>query len=129
MYDSTTGSVCPKCVAAEEDDYEKVRAVLEQNQNLSAEQVSEESEVALETVLRLLESGRIAAAPAESLKCGRCGKPAISFSKKLCEKCLHELNTRIMKEQSKIKLPKAKKAQVGTAMNVRKWQDGGDPEG
>ena len=99
-------SVCPKCLDGEDADYEKVRAALEDKPNQSTEQVSEETGVDIECVLRLLDSGRIETTAANvGVKCGQCGAPAISISKRLCEGCLQKLNAKLAVEQSKIKLP------------------------
>ena len=61
--------------------------------------------------------------PTESVRCGRCGAPAISLSKKLCEGCLQELNSEIARSRSKIQLPGKKDVELGTAMSVRRWLD------
>ena len=112
-------SVCPKCVEGEDADYEKVREALEETPSQSAEQVSEETGVDLNCVLRLLDSGRIETTAANiGVRCGRCGAPAISISKRLCEACLQKLNAKLAAEQSKIRLPKKKSVEVGTALNV-----------
>jgi DNA-directed RNA polymerase subunit M/transcription elongation factor TFIIS len=112
-------SVCPKCVESEDADYEKVRAALEDKPSQSAEQVAEETGVDLNCVLRLLDSGRIETTAANvGVKCGQCGAPAISISKRLCEGCLQKLNAKLAIEQAKIKLPKKRGVDVGTALNV-----------
>ena len=113
-------AVCSRCLPSEEDDFDKIREALEKTPHLTAEEVAEETEVDIKVVLRLIDSGRIQnvnlSAP---VKCGRCGAPAISMSKKLCQACLNELNTQLAKEQGKIKMPKRKTVELGTALNVK----------
>jgi len=122
LFDRTAGNICPQCLPEEEADYEKVRKLLEENPNLSAENLVELTDIELSVIMRLLENGRIATAPSENVKCGRCGAPAISMSKKLCERCLNELNTQIARQQANITLPKKKEVRLGSGMNVRKWE-------
>jgi len=119
MFSKTESDVCPACAPDEEEDYEKVRETLEKQPNLSAEDVSDATEVDLQCVMRMIEQGRIQnVSTLEPVKCGRCGAPAISLSKKLCEACLNELNTQLAKEQGSIRLPKKKEVELGKALNV-----------
>ncbi|MBN2308121.1 MAG: hypothetical protein JXR94_04075 [Candidatus Hydrogenedentes bacterium] len=119
MFDKTGPLVCPRCQDAEEEDYEKIRQSLAEHPNQSAEDLAEAAQVDIECVLRLLEAGRIETTAANrQVRCGRCGAPAISVSKKLCEKCLQELNAQIAMQTSKIRLPKRRSVDVGTAFNI-----------
>ena len=119
LFSKTNLPICPKCEADEENDYEKVRDALQKSPNLTAEEVSESTGVEISCVLRLIEQGRIQNVPSSGkVLCGRCGAPAISLSKKLCEACLNKLNQELAKEQAKIQLPKKKEVEVGTALNV-----------
>ncbi len=111
--------VCPTCMPAEEEDFEKVRDELERSPNLTAEQLSERTEVDLPVVFRLMEMGRIQdVSSKDAIRCGRCGAPAISLSKKLCEACLNKINNQIAVQQGKVKLPKRKEVELGIAMNA-----------
>lgn len=111
--------VCPKCQPEEDQDFESIRDALQGNPAMTAEQLADATGVELECVLRCIESGRIqSVAAGGSVKCGRCGAPAISLSKKLCEKCLNELSQQVAKVQSSIRLPKKQDVQLGTALNV-----------
>lgn len=85
--------VCPQCQTDEDADYEKVRGVLLRQPGLNAEQAAEAAGVALDCVLRMLIEGRVTNVQLGSVvKCGRCGAPAISVSKRLCEQCLVKLD-------------------------------------
>lgn len=119
IFDKVRAPICPACEPLEEEDYETVRKALVEKPGQSAEDLAEATGVTLECVLRLLSSGRIETTSANlGVKCGRCGAPAISISKKLCESCLQKLNADLALQQSKIKLPKRKGIELGTALNV-----------
>lgn len=120
MYSKNDDSkVCPKCKPSEEEDYEVIRDALQTNPNMTAEQLSDSTGVDFKCVVRLIDEGRIQnVGSGDTIKCGRCGAPAISLSKKLCEACLNKLNADLAKEQSKIRLPKRKEVELGTALNV-----------
>ncbi|MBX7257649.1 MAG: hypothetical protein K1Y02_14915 [Candidatus Hydrogenedentes bacterium] len=130
IFDKVRSSICPACEPLEEDDYEIVRKALVEKPGQSAEDIAEQTGVGLDCVLRLLASGRIETTSANlGIKCGRCGAPAISISKKLCESCLQKLNAEIAIQQSKIKLPKRKGIELGTALNVFDKDEEGDKGG
>ncbi len=125
MFNKRNVPICPKCEPAEDADYEIVRRTLEEQPNLTPQQLTEITGVVLTCIMRLLDEGRIASMPDQKTKvvCGRCGAPAISLSKRLCESCLQKLNSEVAKAQASIKLAKKKKVEIGTAMNIRKWQE------
>jgi len=84
--------VCVLCVLDEEADYEKIRSVLQDQEGLSAAEVAEVAGVSRDCIRRMLDQGMVdQILPGEDVKCGRCGAPAISPTKRLCERCLHEL--------------------------------------
>jgi len=85
--------VCPSCEPMELADYEKVSDVLAQHPGLGMEAVAELAGVTTAVVLRMLDSGRLEKQDQEQkYVCGRCGKPAISKSKRLCQACLIKLD-------------------------------------
>ncbi len=89
---------------------------------MSADEVATEADVAVAVVNRMLDAGtieRIGAVELEGITCGRCGAPAISASKKLCEGCLAKLNKEMAQEQANIKLGMRKKAQIGMYSGVQ----------
>ena len=121
IFDKARSAVCTRCQDAEDDDFDKIRTVLDRNPNLNAEQVAEEGQVTVDCVMRMIAEGLIANVNlAELIKCGRCGAPAISQSKKLCQACLEELNTEMAQAQSKIKIGQKKKVQVGEYLHARR---------
>ncbi|MFP4172686.1 MAG: hypothetical protein ACLFV4_07210 [Candidatus Hydrogenedentota bacterium] len=110
LFEKSELSVCSKCLPDEEADYETVREYVGDNPSCSAHEVAEQTGVDEDCVIRMIEEGRIMnAASQEQVMCGRCGQPAISVTKRLCQACLTELNTQVLQEQSRIKLPPREK--------------------
>lgn len=124
IFDKMNASVCPKCQEAENEDYDRIRSVLDAKPNLNAEQVAAEAEVDIQVVTRMLDDGLIAnISLSDEVKCGRCGAPAISRSKKLCQACLEKLNVEVARAQAGVKLSERKKVQVGEFLHARKAFD------
>lgn len=93
VFTKVRSAVCVECQDYEDRDFNKIREVLETTPGLAADQVAERAEVSLACVLRLVEEGRIASVlPGAEVRCGRCGAQAISMTKRLCERCLVELD-------------------------------------
>ena len=121
MFNKVKEPVCPSCQTDEDADFDKIRQVLEKNENLSVEQVAKEAEVDLEVVQRMVKEGLVAQVNlGESAICGKCGAPAISLSKKLCQACLDKLNAEVAKAQAQIKLGQKKATQIGEYGTARK---------
>ena len=119
LFQKVRKSICPACEAAEEDYYETVRKFLSDNPGKNAEEVSKEANVPIDTVLRFIEEGRVEAqGVASNIMCGKCGKPAISPTKRLCQNCLEKLNAQLAQQQSRVKLPDKKDVDVGKALNT-----------
>lgn len=90
--------VCNACIDDEQKDYEKIRKILEENGNISAIEISEKSGIPLEVILRMCDQGWFETQEqGEFIYCGRCGGPAISRSKRLCESCLTQLQRECLK--------------------------------
>lgn len=121
IFDRIHSKVCPKCQIDEDADFDKIRAVLERLPNCNAEQVCTEAEVSIDCVMRMLDDGLIAnVSLTEGVKCGRCGGPAISQSKRLCQACLEKLNAEVALAQSKIKLGEKKPMQLGEHLHAHR---------
>jgi hypothetical protein len=120
LFDKQGGIVCPTCQPDEDADYDKIRRILDDSPSLNAEQVAETSGVALAVVMRMLDEGFLASSTSGRVRCGRCGAPAISASKKLCQACLEKLNAQVAAAQSRIKLPEKKAAEINEYAAVRK---------
>ncbi len=113
--------VCPACLDAEDADYDKVKQVLEREPNLNAEQVAEKAEVEIACIWRMLDQGLIASEStiAGTVRCGRCGAPAISAGKKLCEACLNKLNAEAVAAQANLRSKKKTPQVSGEPVSAR----------
>lgn len=121
MFEKVRSLVCPKCQDDETADYDKIRAILDTDPDLNAEQVSVEADVDVPCVMRMIDEGLISNVDmADAVKCGRCGAPAISRNKKLCQACLEKLNVKVLKTQAEIRLKDKKEVQVGEHVRARK---------
>ncbi len=116
LFEKRRFPVCVPCQDEEEKDYDKIRDVLERQPDLNAEQVAGEAGVSVSCVTRMVKEGLLsnASVVGDSVKCGMCGAPAISASKKLCQACLEKLNVKVTKAQAGIKLSDKKDAQVNS---------------
>lgn len=121
LFDKRDTSVCPACAKEEEMDFEKVREVVEDHPDMSAEAVAELSDVGLQVVMRILDQGLVTntALIGGEVTCGRCGAPAISASKKLCNACLEKLNQNVLKQKRDLTIEYKKPVEVGGASSVR----------
>jgi ribosomal protein L37E len=120
MFTKVQAPVCKNCVEDEEADFEKIREIIEKDESLNVEQVAEEADVDIAVVRRMVDTGRVKQVTlGERVKCGQCGAPAISMSKKLCQACLDKLNAQVSRAQSQIKLGARPDVQVGQYMPAR----------
>ena len=119
LFDKTTNLVCLGCVEDEERDHETVRDLLGEHSELNAEGVAELSGVDLKCVLRMVDTGKVASITlGEEAECGRCGAPAISAAKRLCESCLEKLNKEMNKTKKSIQIAEKKSVEVGGYTNA-----------
>jgi len=119
MFNKSNTQVCSACQADEKADQDKVRAVLDENPNLNAEALAERASVSLGVVERMMADGSLAILnlTENQPKCGRCGAPAISMSKRLCQACLEKLNAEVAEMQRKVRLSDKPEAKIGTYDN------------
>ena len=108
MFDKQKGqTVCEGCKEEEQADIERVAEYVSQHPDTSPQAVAEALGIDHQIVLRAIDEGRVAQVNIEDqVRCGRCGAPAISHSKKLREKCLAELDAQLAKERSNVSVPK-----------------------
>lgn len=128
LFNKETSPVCGVCQEGEDADHDTIRGILEENPHLNAEQVAELTGVHIDCVLRMIDGGKISTlsdVDLEGIKCGRCGKPAISATKRLCESCLGKLNEEAAKARKKVQLGDKRSVEVGghARMSVRKDLD------
>lgn len=114
--------VCRNCEEEERNDFEKIKDLLHREGNLTAFQISEILEIPMDVILRMVEQGLIEQEDQDnSVYCGRCGKPAISRSKRLCESCLIELQrecVRAIQELRQSLMEKAKRNEIDVPEKV-----------
>lgn len=92
-------AVCHHCIDDEEEDFRNIRDILHEYDNLNVARVAELAEVTEACVLRMLEEGLIVNQEVNNdVKCGKCGKPALSTSQRLCAHCLTELDRKFFSE-------------------------------
>jgi ribosomal protein L37E len=103
LYPKARLAVCKACSFFEEQDYSKVRDSMLENGLGTSEEVAQTAGVEVGVVLRMIEVGMISLdRPDEQVPCGRCGKPAISKSKRLCQKCMMQLDVALGAEKRKV---------------------------
>ena len=117
MFNKEDSPICSACRPDEDADFERVRAAIERNPGLNAEEVAEETKVELSCVKRMLDAGVLSTVTEVDgrIVCGMCGAPAISASKRLCQDCLAKLNMQMAKAQSKIRLDARKDPEIGSS--------------
>jgi hypothetical protein len=124
LFAKTESGICPNCIPDEERDHEAVRTCLNEHPNLSAEAISELTGVAIKCVMRMIDQGLVTNSIfTGAVKCGKCGAPAISASKKLCNACLEEMNRRVAKQRSEISKHASKVVKVGEHVPIRETLD------
>lgn len=79
--------ICPDCLAAMEQDFEKVRRALDETPGLTPAELQERTKVPLERILRFLRDGRLQVQ--QGLVCEMCGAPIQTGH--LCSRCQKEV--------------------------------------
>lgn len=93
LFSKIRSEVCDHCQPDEDADFNKIHDAISRHRGITAQEVAREAEVSLECVYRMLREGRIDNVESdETATCGRCGAPAISATKRLCERCLIALD-------------------------------------
>jgi ribosomal protein L37E len=118
LFNKGGSPVCPACQPDEDTDFDTIRRVLTELPDSNAEQLAARAGLPLAVVMRMLDQGLIASADSHQIKCGRCGAPAISAAKKLCQACLETLNAQVATAQMTIKLPEKKPADIASVRKV-----------
>jgi predicted amidophosphoribosyltransferase len=126
-------TVCPDCTEAENKDQDAILDFVASNPGCKPAEVAAATGVPMSSVLRAIDMHRITEMDkaTEGVKCGRCGAPAISLAKKLCEKCLAKLNDELAREKASIKLPPKKELERESTKSTirRKIDEAGGAEG
>ncbi len=91
--------ICNKCVELEENEFKIVKEYIYDNPGATISEVSEETEVSVEKIMRFLREERLEIKSENSnllLECERCGR-AIN-SGRFCENCKIDINRGFRKE-------------------------------
>ena len=89
LFSKIHSEVCDSCQPDEDSDFNKIHEVISRRRGITASEVATEAEVPIDCVYRMLREGRIDNVESDhGATCGRCGAPAISSTKRLCERCL-----------------------------------------
>lgn len=124
LFEKTAFPVCITCMPAEESDYEAIRECLKDHPEMTVEIISETTGVTLACVMRMLEQGLIVNEATVGIsRCGRCGAPAISATKKLCNGCLEEMNREVAKQRHLAQAHRRKEVRIGEFSTVRESMD------
>lgn len=103
LYQKARLAVCKECSVFEEEDYSKVRDAMKDLGIATAEEAARAAAVDVGVVIRMIEVGMISFdRPDEKVFCGRCGKPAISKSQRLCQKCMMQLDVALGAQKRKV---------------------------
>lgn len=129
IFNKDGNAVCEACLPDEDADFELIRDAVKDNADVNAERVAELTGVSVDCVLRMLETGLIsseATIGTAAVKCGRCGKPAISATKRLCQGCLEKLNQEVVNTRKSIQLSTKKGVEIGGATHGMATREGAD---
>ncbi len=117
--------VCQKCQEDEARDFEKMRDTLLHMPGLNVEQLAQAAGVSAACVFRMIEEEKISnIQPNEAVTCGRCGAPALSIAKRLCEPCLIKLDRECAESIRELKQQISAKAgkEVHSVHQVLQWK-------
>lgn len=93
IFSKISSAVCPNCQPDEDADFAKIHNAIVKFPGAKAEEIASMAGVEVECVLRMLSEGRLRYSDVgDEATCGRCGAPAISMAKRLCERCLVEMD-------------------------------------
>lgn len=95
------GSLCPECVQAGEEQFERVRVYLDQHPGAEVEEVSRATGVPSSRILRYLREGRLMSAPrGVALSCERCGRKVASG--RFCPSCAQEISRALQPDRGEV---------------------------
>lgn len=118
IFSPVGGSViCPECVKAEEEEFEKVRTYLRDNRGADINVVSDETGVSTKKILKYLREGRLEVSEgmADFLKCEKCGVPIRSGQ--YCRAC----SEKVSKNLSSVLVVKEENSNnSGAKMHIRR---------
>ncbi len=114
----TNQPICPDCIQKEEEQFEEVKAFLDENRGATIEEIIEATEVPIKRIQKWLKDGRLEGIQGSGLKCAKCGVPITKG--KYCPSCAKKLESDLsnfrkggqldsgFQEKAKLNLMKAK---------------------
>lgn len=81
--------LCPRCIALEDEEFEKVKEYLRKHPGTSVDDLAKELDIPAETIVRFMESGRLEVKGGSGLSCRSCGKPIEKGT--MCADCQNSL--------------------------------------
>lgn len=124
MFNRMSVSVCNECEPLEEQEYQKVRKIIEVQPDLSVDKAAELAQVDAAVIKRMMTQGILTSVSADQkFYCGKCGAPAISASKRLCQACLDRLNLQVAEVQRSLIESIPPPATHSSKMSVRRRID------
>jgi len=111
-------NICNSCIESEENEFKIVKEYIYDNPGATISEVSQETEVTVEKIMRFLREERLEIKSENSnlvLECERCGR-SIS-SGRFCENCKEQMNKDFKKEFGLDKKAPAPIPQVKTEKN------------
>lgn len=111
--------LCPACTARENEQFDRVRAHMRENNVHSATQLADETEVPRDVILRWVDEGRLELQRTDEERegCKRCGKPAEHGD--LCNRCKTELAQQIAAQRGAASAPPRPAAVRGQDLTQR----------
>ena len=132
LFDRAQSPVCQACAPDEERDRELVRDALTRYGALNADEICQITDVDRRCVERMLDEGVIAdQTTSAEFKCGRCGRPAISAAKRICQACLSKMNRTIQETKQDLArtapVPQRRKHEVSPRATLLRKRGYSDP--
>jgi flagellar operon protein (TIGR03826 family) len=102
LFNKALREICPECMRLEDEQFYKVRDYLRKHRNAKPMEVSEATEVPVQTIYKFVREGRLMAKYYDGLyyECEKCGKPIVSG--KYCKDCTDEITRNVKQLQEAV---------------------------
>jgi flagellar operon protein (TIGR03826 family) len=109
LFNQVARDICPLCIREEEEQFLRVRDYLKENRYASTYEVSEATEVPLDTIIRFIREGRLTIVDTPNLTypCERCHK--LISKGRFCPKCAVELQKELESAKESVQAPETRK--------------------
>ena len=124
LFECTLRNLCPDCIQKEDEDFQKIKQFLRENQGGSITEISEKTGVSERRILSFLKEGRLVITKGDDstalLKCMRCGKPISRGC--YCKECCLSLNKLLNESSQKTRNQASQEAKVGQGSFTNHFQ-------